>query len=83
MDYLGLKWDDAGLAHIWEKFGGKWRKYPLYDAPVTWPNWLPNVTERKFIMPLSRGALAYDYAKQDGYRNLSGWTQLAADQAGR
>lgn len=83
LDYLGLKWNDDGRAFIWENFDGKWRRYKLYNDAVTWPRWLPNVTASKFIMPLSRGALAYDYARQDGYGNLSEWTQLAAQQTRR
>jgi len=83
LDYLGLKWGDDGKAYIWEKFGGQWRAYPLYKSPISWPSWLPNVTERRLIRPLSHGGFAYDYAKQDGYKNLSGWAQLAADRAGK
>ena len=83
LDYLGLKWDGQGKAHIWENFGGQWRRYPLHTEAVSWPKWLPNVNESRFIQPLSRGAPAYDYAAQDGYANLGRWTQAAAQQAGR
>jgi hypothetical protein len=83
LDYLGLKWDGHGKAHIWENFGGQWRRYPLYTEAVSWPKWLPNVTEVRFIQPLSRGAAAYDYRAQDGYGNLGRWTHTAAQQAGR
>lgn len=82
-DYIGLKWADDDKAYVWENFGGKWRKFALLTEAVTWPNWLPNVTDRKYIMPLSRAVCMYDYALNDGYANLSSWANAAAVQAGR
>ena len=83
LDYLGLKWDGQGKAHIWENFGGQWRPYPLYTEAVTWPKWLPNVTEVRFIRPLSQGSVSYDYIAHNGYANLSSWADTAAQRAGR
>ena len=83
LDYIGLKWSDDGKAYIWENWNGTWRKYARYPDPVKWPAWLPNVTDRKYIRPLSQSAASYDYSLQDGYNNLSTWTHNAAKQAGR
>jgi hypothetical protein len=83
LDYLGLKWDGQGKAHIWENFDGQWRRYPLYTDAVAWPKWLPNVSEVRFIRPLSQGAASHDYQLNDGYTNLAEWADRAAQQAGR
>jgi len=83
LNYLALGRDPDGRAFIWELFQGQWRKYPRYPEAVTWPRWLAEVTDIRRVRPLSHGAVAYDYAQQNGYENLSGWTQLAADRAGR
>lgn len=82
-EHLGLKWADDDNTYIWEKFGGKWRRFARLPEPVKWPNWLPNVTDRKYIMPLSRAVTMYDYARDNGYANLSSWANGAAVQAGR
>jgi hypothetical protein len=83
LDYMGVYWADDAKAYIAENFNGSWRPYPLYTAPITWPRHLTNATARKAVQPLSLSAMQYDYAAQDGYSNLSGWAQLAADLAGR
>lgn len=82
-DHIGLKWSADDKAYIWEKFGGAWRKYAQLPGPVTWPKWLPNVTDRKYVMPLSNAAAMYDYAEDDGYKNLAAWAHGSAAQAGR
>jgi len=82
-DHLGLAWDDDDKAYIWEKFNGQWRRFARLSEPVTWPNWLPNVSSREFIMPLSAAVKMYDYALDDGYTNLCTWANAAAVQAGR
>ena len=83
LDYIGLKWGDDGKAYIWENFNGAWRLYARHPEAVAWPKWLRNVSDRKYIMPLSASAASYDYLLQDGYSNLSTWTHNAAKQAGR
>ena len=83
LDYVGLYWADDARAYICENFGGQWRPYPLYTAAVTWPAYLPNASARNQAQPLSAGAFQYDYKAQNGYANLSGWAQLAADRGGR
>jgi hypothetical protein len=82
-DHLGLSWGQDDKAYIWEKFGGKWRKYAFLADSVKWPKWLPNVADRNYVMPLSAAVKMYDYAVQDGYANLTNWANVAAVQAGR
>jgi hypothetical protein len=82
-DHVGLAWGDDDKAYIWEKFNGQWRRFALLSEPVTWPIWLPNVTSREFIMPLSAAVTMYDYALGNGYANLCTWANAAAVQAGR
>jgi len=83
LDYMGLRWGGDGRARIWESFHGRWRPYALYPDPVAWPTWLPNVSDRRFIMPLSRGVATYDYVADDGYNNLARWADRAAVRANR
>lgn len=83
LDYMGLYWADDAKAYLCENFRGAWRLYPLHTEPVSWPAYLPNATALNVAQPLSKGAFEYDYARQNGYANMSVWAQRAADRAGR
>jgi hypothetical protein len=66
-----------GQYYICENWNSTWRWYPSYNLPVTPPAFLPAMELGK-LQSLNQGTREYDYAKQNGYQNLSGWIQDAA-----
>lgn len=60
----------------------EWGPYGDYRLPVTLPKYLaaPNVG---YVMPLSAGAIEYDFVLQIGNKNLGAWIDLAAQRVGR
>lgn len=82
LDFMGLELRPDGRGNICELVNGQWELFEMHKAPVWWPRWLakPRVN---YILPLSHGARAYDYCKDDGYNHLAEWAQLAALEAAR
>jgi len=60
----------------------EWRRYPEYTRPVKLPPWLGD-PDPGYLMPLSAQAPVYDFAADDGHRNLGIWIDAAAQRAGR
>ena len=56
----------------------QWLPYEDYTQAVAFPTYLAG-----FIRPLSAGTSVYDYATQDGHRNIGAWIDAAAKQVGR
>ena len=76
---MALGWDNR----IYEHCGGQWVIYSEIECKVPgWPKWLPRPFEGR-VMPLDRGAPAYDWITDDGFNNLIRWTNLAAIRAGK
>jgi hypothetical protein len=84
LDYMGVFIADDGKAYLAQQDAwGDWSRYNKITTAVRWPRYLPKLTARYCVQPLSAGTCAYDYEHQDGYRDLSIWIQGAAESAGR
>nr|WP_137827999.1 TIR domain-containing protein [Methylobacterium sp. L1A1] len=68
--------------HISGAEGSSWQWYADYTRAVDLPAYLdaPNGNQ---VMPLARGTQEYDWAAQSGHKNVAGWIDLAATEAGR
>ena len=63
--------------------GGKWLKYEDYTLAIPEGDlWLPAPTTNT-ILQLSSHCMSYDFAEQDGRKNIGGWIETAAGLAGR
>ncbi len=71
-----------GQYYLCENWQSAWRWYPVYTQPVKAPAFLPAMEPGK-LQSLDNGTREYDYAKQNGYQNLSGWVEDAAMAVGR
>ncbi|PIO97031.1 TIR domain-containing protein [Pleomorphomonas carboxyditropha] len=69
--------------YLAERIGGEWKKYADYTLAIpTGVLWFPAPTSNT-VVKLSDHCLAYDYAGQDGHKNIGGWIETAANIAGR
>ncbi|ACK86188.1 TIR domain-containing protein [Methylorubrum extorquens] len=68
--------------HVSGAAGSSWQWYADYTRAVDLPAYLEAPNGNK-VMPLSRGTQEYDWVAQNGYRNVGGWIDLAATEAGR
>jgi MTH538 TIR-like domain (DUF1863) len=83
LDYMAVgKHPTNGQYYLCESWNSEWRWYPVFKQPIKPPAFLPEITAGQF-QRLSNGTREYDYAKQNGYLNLSGWVEDAAIAVGR
>lgn len=68
-------WTEGGYRWQWERYGD-------YTDPVDRPAWLAD-PQPGYVMPLSTNAAMHDYASELGHKNIGGWIDAAATQAGR
>jgi MTH538 TIR-like domain (DUF1863) len=93
LEVMGIYRDANQQFYIWEKrleladrvnvrYEWHWRRYADYVNPVSLPKYLttPSIG---YIMPLSTGALSYDFVQHVGHKNIGGWIDYAASQIGR
>jgi MTH538 TIR-like domain (DUF1863) len=59
-----------------------WVRYQDHTAAVDLPRWLPD-PDPGFVMPLAPYVGEYDYATQEGYKDIGAWLDRAAQRAGR
>lgn len=59
-----------------------WQWYADHTRAVDLPDYLQAPAPGN-VMSLDRGTHEYDWAGQDGHRNVGGWVDLAAAEAGR
>lgn len=59
-----------------------WYLYDKHLAAVDLPRYLPDPAV-DCVTPLGRGTLRYDFALHQGHKNIGGWIDLAAINAGR
>jgi hypothetical protein len=59
-----------------------WQRYSDYTNSVKRPRWLTDPLPG-YVTPLSQNADAYDYIANNGHKNIGGWIDRAAQQAGR
>jgi MTH538 TIR-like domain (DUF1863) len=60
----------------------QWHPYRDYDWAVSLPRYLKE-PDTGWIMPLSAGALEYDYVTGEGQKNIGAWIDHAAEMVGR
>lgn len=79
---VGLYRTDSGI-YFAEKTDDKWVRYDDYKLAVN-PAvlWFP-APNSKSVVPLSRHCLRYDFVEQYGHKNIGGWIETAAAEAGR
>ena len=84
--HMGLAYDGDGELRLCEYVsrpgGWKWEWYSDYRRAVDRPAYLPEPTSGT-ITTLDKGTQEYDWVAQSGHRNVGGWIDLAAEQAGR
>ncbi|MFA7414490.1 MAG: TIR domain-containing protein [Rhizobium sp.] len=59
-----------------------WYRYDKHMAAVELPRYLPDPAV-DHVTPLERGTMRYDFVQQQGHKNIGGWIDLAAINAGR
>lgn len=90
---IGVGKSQSGQFHLWEKrqivnpyplgqLEWQWHRYEDYISEVPLPPYLmePSVG---YVMPLSSGAAEYNFALQDGHKNIGAWIDRAAQSVGR
>jgi hypothetical protein len=79
LDYLAVGWD----RRVYEWIHGGWYVFDKIRQPLLrFPRWLAMPAEGH-VRPLSEGAAAYDWHRDEGRRYLVRWTHAAARAAGR
>ncbi|MEJ6846718.1 TIR domain-containing protein [Sinorhizobium fredii] len=71
-----------GTYRIFERTSFGWERYSDYSSAVKLPKYLhePAVGH---VTPLNWNTMEYDFAAQNGSKNIGGWLDLAAKMAGR
>jgi hypothetical protein len=59
-----------------------WYRYDKHMADVELPRYLPDPAV-DHVTPLERGTMRCDFVQQQGHKNIGGWIDLAAINAGR
>lgn len=79
---MGVYKTEAGI-YLAEWKGDKWVKYADYTLAVPKGDlWFDPPTSAA-VVQLSQHCLSYDYALQNGQKNIGGWIETAAGLAGR
>jgi len=61
----------------------EWKAYGDYISSVPVPNYMPLPVLGGAVIPLSAHTVEYDYAAQNGSKNIGGWIDLAAQRVNR
>lgn len=88
--YMAVGKMSDGTYRLYEKNGRvlpgqviwTWELYGDYALAVTLPKYLAS-PDVGYVMPLSSGAFRYDARRDDVWKNMSTWLNLAAVRAGR
>jgi hypothetical protein len=79
---MGVYATDRGI-FLAEWKGGKWVKYDDYTLSIAQKDlWFAPPTSNN-VVSLSTHCLSYDFAAQNGRKNIGGWIETAAGLAGR
>lgn len=83
-EHMGVARGDDGRFYLceYDLQSRSWQWYADYTLAVELPAYLEAPAAGN-VMSLDRGTLAYDWVGQNGYRNVGGWIDLAAADAGR
>lgn len=84
LEFMGVsKLSDGTIRLVEQGPNLQWCWYSDYTQAVTTPRYLSGQIVREGVVtPLSAGTLQYDYVLQNGSRNITGWLDLAAKEAG-
>jgi hypothetical protein len=82
LNFLAIGKMGDGTYRIFEKNISGWFQYEDYTSAVQLPRYLQDPPV-DYVTPLDAGALEYDFAIQNGAKNIGGWLDLAAKNAGR
>ncbi|MEI5682339.1 MULTISPECIES: TIR domain-containing protein [unclassified Mesorhizobium] len=82
LDYMAVGKMHDGTFRLFEFTQSGWVRYGNYLHAVSLPHYLP-MPQVDYVTPLSRGTIRYDFAQQQGAKNLGAWTSLAATMARR
>lgn len=82
LDFMAIGSMSDGTFRLFERIGPNWVRFAQYDRPVQLPKYL-KAPPVGYVRALSAGSQRYDFAIQNGSRNLGGWISLAAALAGR
>ena len=79
---MGIATRADGAQYLCEWLNGKWEWYSDYTLAINKPSYMGAIPNNQ-VLSLSHGALTYDFAAQNGSKNLGGWIDLAAQAVGR
>lgn len=79
---MGLYKTDKGI-FLAEWKGGKWVKYDDYTLAIPEQNLWFTAPKSTNVVQLSTHCMSYDFAAQNGRKNIGGWIETAAGLAGR
>lgn len=79
---IGLYKTDKGI-YFAERMNNSWVRYGDYTLAVPASSLWFEAPKTRVPVPLSKYCLRYDFAAQDGRKNISGWIETAAGLAGR
>lgn len=82
LDAMGLYRTDRGI-YLAEWSGGKWVAYSDYALPIPESDLWFSPPKTASVVALSAHCMSYDFAQQDGRKNIGGWIESAAGLAGR
>lgn len=79
---IGLYKSDSGI-YFAEKKDGKWVRYADYQSALNPSDLWFTAPTSNTVVPLSKHCSRYDFVEQNGHKNIGGWIELAAVEAGR
>jgi hypothetical protein len=93
LDFMGVFKHQNGSFYLFERHWvtlnlltqqgqWRWRPYGDYTQSVSLPSYL-RAPEPNLVRFLSAGTSVFDYATQDGHKNIGAWIDAAAKQVGR
>lgn len=82
LDQMGLYKTDKGI-FLAEWNGEKWVAYSDYMLAIPEKDLWFAAPKTTSVVKLSSHCMRYDFAAQDGRKNLGGWIEVAAGMAGR
>jgi hypothetical protein len=80
--YLGITKNNDGSYRLAEWSGFGWNLYRDYSLAVNLPRYMSQPTVGR-VIPLNHVTREYDFAMQNGSKNIGGWLDMAANDAGR
>lgn len=79
---MGLYRTDQGI-FLAEWSGGKWVAYKDYIRAIPEKDLWFDLPKTRSVVALAKHFMRYDFVAQNGRKNLGGWIEVAAGQAGR